>query len=171
MRPRATEIVDLFLNIANDTASHPSTLNERARRLARTLSNLTPSCDRDGKFEERACAYVVITAAASAYERASFLFKYQREVETYNALEWARGKISGLDGRAYRAHRELEDAWDALFAPAQPETITLVRSNHAAVTSSGLKTSGGDAVCELCNRINPPSDCCGITGDEYGTPS
>lgn len=144
MRPRATEIVNLFLIIANDTESHPSNLNERARQLARTLSNLTPRYDRDGNFEKRACAYVVITAAASAYERASFLFKHQREVETYNALEWARGKISGLDGIAYRAQRELEEAWDALFVAAQPETITLVRSKPAA-------------------------DCCPLTGDEYGT--
>lgn len=146
MPPRATEIVDLFLNIANDTASHPSTLHERARRLARVLSNLTPRYDRDGKFEERACAYVVITAAASAYERASFLFKHQREVETYNALEWSRGSISGLDGIAYRAQRELEDAWDALFQPYEPKTIPLVRSTPAA-------------------------DCCPVTGDEYGTPA
>lgn len=146
MRPRASEIVDLFLNIANDTASHPSTLNERARRLARTLSNITPRYDRDGKFEERACAYVVITAAASAYERASFLFKHQREVETYNALEWARASISGLDGICYRAQRELEEAWYALFDPPQPETITVVQSKPAA-------------------------DCCPLTGDEYGTPA
>lgn len=152
-----TDIVRLLRLIAANDSVHPYELARQAVATARGLSNNAPHGDGHSAFHAAAETFVLACAANNAYSRACLLLDHGRILPAYNTLEKARGAISGLDGAEHKAQLALCSAWCRLFAPAQPETITLVRSKAD--------------YCAACDTIHPDADRCPLTGDEYGTPA
>jgi hypothetical protein len=147
--PRLTsvEIRIVLARIADDATTHTYDMGSRAMHVARALACSAPDGEFHSDFVRAAERYVLTVAGHKAFQRAVACFDYAGNDAVCAGLDGAKHRIADRDGATAQAERELVRTWNRLFDDAPKADY-----------------------CAQCDTVHPaPSDCCPITGQEYGT--
>jgi hypothetical protein len=141
-----TEVRIVIARIADDAVTHPYDIADRAIRVARALASSAPVGDFHSDFVIAAERYALSVAGHKAFQRAVACFDYARNNAVCAGLASAKHRIADRDGATAQTECELARTWNRLFDAPKAD------------------------YCAQCDTVHPaPSDCCPLTGQEYGT--